>query len=274
MEFGRHGGIFSRRRLEVTFKVQQNFHFSLKLAFEAGISYLCLFIVCLQEAARLQRETGGLASPASTASLGGPHHPQQQVQAHVPSSVTSPTSPTASWASASTSMATQTPVTNLVGLASPAPGSSSSRESSLDPSATIHTTSTAILSTKSPRQIVILRSDDGFGFTLRHFIVYPPEVRTFFYKSELHIIFYIVITQEPTFEDQQNGVEIKEPLDTVFVKSVKDGGQAYHAGLQCGMWFHIFHLLPYFFSVSSHDRNIVNGLRWNAWSTRKSSTAL
>ena len=47
---------------------------------------------------------------------------------------------------------------------------------------------TTLLSTKSPRQIVILRSDhsaptnqssssaQGFGFTLRHFIVYPPEV--------------------------------------------------------------------------------------------------
>ena len=57
----------------------------------------------------------------------------------------------------------------------PPPGSSSSRESSLDPS-TIHTASASVLSTRSPRQIIIQRSEDGFGFTLRHFIVYPPEV--------------------------------------------------------------------------------------------------
>ena len=34
-----------------------------------------------------------------------------------------------------------------------------------------------VLSTRSPRQLVIQRSEEGFGFTLRHFIVYPPEVR-------------------------------------------------------------------------------------------------
>ena len=59
---------------------------------------------------------------------------------------------------------------------SPTPGSTtSSRESSLDP--TIHTASTSVLSTRSPRQLIIQRSEEGFGFTLRHFIVYPPEVR-------------------------------------------------------------------------------------------------
>ncbi len=29
-------------------------------------------------------------------------------------------------------------------------------------------------------------------------------------------------------------MDIKEPLDTIFVKSVKEGGPAYRAGLQCG----------------------------------------
>ena len=63
---------------------------------------------------------------------------------------------------------------------SPAPGSSSSRESSLDPaSCVVHTASASVLSTRCPRQIIIQRSDDGFGFTLRHFIVYPPDVRQF-----------------------------------------------------------------------------------------------
>ena len=38
------------------------------------------------------------------------------------------------------------------------------------------------MSTRSPRQIIIQRRDEGFGFTLRHFIVYPPEVRVLFEK--------------------------------------------------------------------------------------------
>ena len=69
---------------------------------------------------------------------------------------------------------------------SPAPGSSSSRESSLDPtsgSVIVQAASAAsVLSTRSPRQIIIQRRDEGFGFTLRHFIVYPPEVRVLFEK--------------------------------------------------------------------------------------------
>ena len=34
-----------------------------------------------------------------------------------------------------------------------------------------------ILGSKSPRQILVKRgaASGGFGFTLRHFIVYPPE---------------------------------------------------------------------------------------------------
>ena len=50
-----------------------------------------------------------------------------------------------------------------------------------------------LLSKKSPRQIVIQRSpsdsvnsssgSQGFGFTLRHFIVYPPEVSGLLIKT-------------------------------------------------------------------------------------------
>ena len=38
--------------------------------------------------------------------------------------------------------------------------------------------------------------------------------------------------QEPSLDS--NGVEIKEPLDTIFVKSVRESGPAHLAGLQCG----------------------------------------
>ena len=43
--------------------------------------------------------------------------------------------------------------------------------------------------------------------------------------------------QEPSLEERQNGVEIKEPLDTIFVKSVRPNGPAHLAGLQCGKSF-------------------------------------
>ena len=51
--------------------------------------------------------------------------------------------------------------------------------------------------------------------------------------SNFSILFYFF--QEPTLDS--NGVEIKEPLDTIFVKSVRESGPAHLAGLQCGKYF-------------------------------------
>uniref|UniRef100_A0A2K6FF82 Rho GTPase activating protein 21 n=1 Tax=Propithecus coquereli TaxID=379532 RepID=A0A2K6FF82_PROCO len=51
-----------------------------------------------------------------------------------------------------------------------------------------------------PKTVMLKRTSQGFGFTLRHFIVYPPENRL-------------------------------EPMDTIFVKQVKEGGPAFEAGL-------------------------------------------
>jgi len=65
-------------------------------------------------------------------------------------------------------------------------------------------------SKSNPRQLRIERKDNGFGFTLRHFIVYPPE------------------------EGSESGPPIQEPMDTIFVKSVKDQGPAVIAGLNIG----------------------------------------
>jgi len=76
------------------------------------------------------------------------------------------------------------------------------REASLPPPPT-HSRS-------NPRQLRIERKDNGFGFTLRHFIVYPPE------------------------EGSEAGPPIQEPMDTIFVKSVKDQGPAVVAGLNIG----------------------------------------
>ncbi|XP_038592002.1 rho GTPase-activating protein 23-like isoform X4 [Micropterus salmoides] len=78
---------------------------------------------------------------------------------------------------------------------------------------------------QGPRTIFIQKNSQGFGFTLRHFIVYPPE-------SSLHNI-----------KDEENGNETGkagcqwsslEPMDTIFVKSVKENGPAQQAGLCTG----------------------------------------
>ena len=116
----------------------------------------------------MQRETLGNATPATTgssSSLRQQHH-QAAVRGH--SHSPSPTPPTA---------ATAASLTSLTG------------SRSLPVAAAAATQPALILSTKSPRHIVIRRkrgpvavagvtpaAAGGFGFTLRHFIVYPPEV--------------------------------------------------------------------------------------------------
>ncbi|XP_048470465.1 rho GTPase-activating protein 23 isoform X1 [Rhincodon typus] len=80
-----------------------------------------------------------------------------------------------------------------------------------------------IFSWPGPKTLLLQKNSQGFGFTLRHFIVYPPE-------STLH----------PSFKDEENGngkghqKSRAEPMDTIFVKSVKEGGAAYRAGLCTG----------------------------------------
>ncbi|XP_033615552.1 rho GTPase-activating protein 21 [Fukomys damarensis] len=70
---------------------------------------------------------------------------------------------------------------------------------------------------------MLKRTSQGFGFTLRHFIVYPPESAIqFSYKDE---------------ENGNRGGKQRnrlEPMDTIFVKQVKEGGPAFEAGLCTG----------------------------------------
>ncbi|XP_060638392.2 rho GTPase-activating protein 21 isoform X3 [Anolis sagrei] len=74
-----------------------------------------------------------------------------------------------------------------------------------------------------PKTVVLQRTSQGFGFTLRHFIVYPPESAVQF-----------------SFKDEENGNKSGkprnklEPMDTIFVKQVKEGGPAFEAGLSTG----------------------------------------
>ncbi|XP_065214459.1 rho GTPase-activating protein 21 isoform X2 [Planococcus citri] len=70
------------------------------------------------------------------------------------------------------------------------------------------------------RSIVIERSEYGFGFTLRHFIVYPPESSAILARDR-HLGF-----RRPTMPN--------EPIDTIFVKNVRENGPAHMAGLATG----------------------------------------
>ncbi|XP_072364555.1 rho GTPase-activating protein 21a isoform X1 [Scyliorhinus torazame] len=80
-----------------------------------------------------------------------------------------------------------------------------------------------IFSWPGPKTISLRRTSQGFGFTLRHFIVYPPE-------SAVHT----------NIKDEENGNKggqtrgKLEPMDTIFVKQVKEGGPAHGAGLCTG----------------------------------------
>uniref|UniRef100_A0A3B4WFP1 Rho GTPase activating protein 23 n=1 Tax=Seriola lalandi dorsalis TaxID=1841481 RepID=A0A3B4WFP1_SERLL len=68
---------------------------------------------------------------------------------------------------------------------------------------------------KGPRTLVLHKNSQGFGFTLRHFIVYPPE-------SALHTNLKVRHTGR------------LEPMDTIFVKNVREKGPAHQAGLCTG----------------------------------------
>ncbi|XP_049558659.1 rho GTPase-activating protein 23 isoform X3 [Orcinus orca] len=79
---------------------------------------------------------------------------------------------------------------------------------------------------QGPRTLRLHKSlQDGFGFTLRHFIVYPPE-------SAVHC----------SLKEEENGGRgggpsprhRLEPMDTIFVKNVKEDGPAHRAGLRTG----------------------------------------
>ncbi|KAM9209959.1 rho GTPase-activating protein 23 isoform 1-T1 [Dugong dugon] len=79
---------------------------------------------------------------------------------------------------------------------------------------------------QGPRTLLLHKSlQDGFGFTLRHFIVYPPE-------SAVHC----------SLKEEENGGRgggpsprhRLEPMDTIFVKNVKNDGPAHRAGLRTG----------------------------------------
>ncbi|XP_019734644.1 rho GTPase-activating protein 21 isoform X1 [Hippocampus comes] len=72
-----------------------------------------------------------------------------------------------------------------------------------------------------PKTVLLRRTSHGFGFTLRHFIVYPPESSRHYFLGE----------DVGRRGRQRNRLE---PMDTIFVKQVKEGGPAHGAGLCTG----------------------------------------
>ncbi|XP_068196100.1 rho GTPase-activating protein 21 isoform X2 [Antennarius striatus] len=88
-------------------------------------------------------------------------------------------------------------------------------------SSAVHYSTEEEFSWPRPKTVLLRRTSQGFGFTLRHFIVYPPESTTHGFLEDEH---------------GQRGRMLNklEPMDTIFVKQVKEGGPAHGAGLCTG----------------------------------------
>ncbi|XP_011877524.1 PREDICTED: rho GTPase-activating protein 21 isoform X2 [Vollenhovia emeryi] len=67
---------------------------------------------------------------------------------------------------------------------------------------------------RGPRTLLLRRGENGYGFTLRHFIVYPPESCCMLPGHER--------------------TKVDEPMDTIFVKQVRANSPAAEAGLRTG----------------------------------------
>ncbi|CAL8095293.1 unnamed protein product [Orchesella dallaii] len=76
------------------------------------------------------------------------------------------------------------------------------------------------------RCVRIPRCQNGFGFTLRHFIVYPPELYSEDGEADE--------TRHSNGFGQSRLHKVTEPVDTIFVKSVRDNSPSAYAGLCVG----------------------------------------
>ncbi|XP_072268813.1 rho GTPase-activating protein 21 isoform X2 [Pyxicephalus adspersus] len=102
-------------------------------------------------------------------------------------------------------------------------GEVSKNKDGCDQSEMVSPTEEEMFSWPGPKTVLLRRTSEGFGFTLRHFIVYPPESAV-----------------QTNFKDEENGNRggrqrnRLEPMDTIFVKQVKENGPACLAGLCTG----------------------------------------
>ncbi|XP_058499663.1 rho GTPase-activating protein 21 isoform X2 [Solea solea] len=77
-----------------------------------------------------------------------------------------------------------------------------------------------VFSWPRPKTVLLRRTSQGFGFTLRHFIVYPPESTMHSFPEEVY--------------GRGRPRNRLDPMDTIFVKQVKEGSPAHGAGLCTG----------------------------------------
>ncbi|XP_051650506.1 rho GTPase-activating protein 23 isoform X1 [Manacus candei] len=110
----------------------------------------------------------------------------------------------------------------LVGIPPPAPAPTPGQRDGASPNANVPPEGGSF-PWVGPKTVVLRKSSQGgFGFTLRHFIVYPPE-------SAVH-----------SAKEEENGNRAGpprsrlEPMDTIFVKNVREDGPAHQAGLRTG----------------------------------------
>ncbi|XP_029704812.1 rho GTPase-activating protein 23-like isoform X2 [Takifugu rubripes] len=73
----------------------------------------------------------------------------------------------------------------------------------------------------APRTLILQKNSQDFGFTLRHFIVYPPG-------SDIHSI---MDKENGNSTPKKSQYSSLKPNDTIFVKSVKENSPAKQAGL-------------------------------------------
>ncbi|CAL1295743.1 unnamed protein product [Larinioides sclopetarius] len=78
-----------------------------------------------------------------------------------------------------------------------------------------------------PRSVTLVKDKSGFGFTLRHFIVYPPTSLNHGKKQGANEDTPLATTQWKS--DYKN-----KPMDTIFIREVKEGSPAHNAGLNKG----------------------------------------
>ncbi|KAM9656945.1 rho GTPase-activating protein 23 isoform 3-T3 [Morphnus guianensis] len=115
----------------------------------------------------------------------------------------------------------------LVGIPPPAPAPTPGRRDGASPNA--NAPPEGPFPWVGPKTVVLRKSSQGgFGFTLRHFIVYPPESAV-----------------QSTAKEEENGNRAGpprsrlEPMDTIFVKNVREDGPAHQAGLRTGERGHV-----------------------------------
>ncbi|KFM69861.1 Rho GTPase-activating protein 21-A, partial [Stegodyphus mimosarum] len=79
-----------------------------------------------------------------------------------------------------------------------------------------------------PRTVTLVKDKNGFGFTLRHFIVYPPTRFNSAKGAQDN-------SEDPSLSFAQWNSDYKnKPMDTIFIREVKEGSPAHNAGLNKG----------------------------------------